>query len=165
MRYDLPVLAFAQKHCATAGPAAIVGAKILFSAATIWAYGFHRDELYLEQCGRHLAWGFVDHGPLVPALSFLAAQSGAGGVGARLFSAAASTGTVWASARGAAALGGGRVAQTLAAVLVAIAPLFVYSGGVYGTNAFDQLFWTLAGLCALRVAGGTKASRSCRPRC
>src|SRR5690349_4148539 len=81
------VTAFAKRQ---AGPAAIVVAKILFSAATIWAYGLHRDELYLQQCGRHLAWGFVDHGPLVPALSFLAEHSGAASLGARALSSSAS---------------------------------------------------------------------------
>ena len=67
---------------------------------------------------------------------------------ARIFSAAAAAATAWAASRAARALSGGILAQSLAALLVAIAPLFVYSGAVYGTNAFDQLFWTLAGLCA-----------------
>lgn len=151
------MLAIRQGQRAISAPTAIVAAKVLFSACTIAAYGFHRDELYLQQCGQHLAWGFVDHGPLVPALSFLALHGfGASPVAARVFSAAASAATVWAAGRAALALGGGLPAQSLAAVLVAIAPLFVYSGGVHGTNAFDQLFWTLVGLCAVRAAGGER---------
>jgi hypothetical protein len=151
------VLAIRQGQRGIPAPTAILAAKVLFSAGTIAAYGFHRDELYLQQCGQHLAWGFVDHGPLVPALSFLALHGfGASPVAARVFSAAASAATVWAAGRTAQALGGGLLAQSLAAVLVAIAPLFVYSGGVHGTNAFDQLFWTLAGLCAVHAARGER---------
>jgi Dolichyl-phosphate-mannose-protein mannosyltransferase len=135
----------------TSGTWAVIGAKLLFSAITIAAYGFHRDELYLQECGRHLAWGFVDHGPLVPALSFLARHGlGPSPAAARVFCAAASLAAIWATARVALELGGDGLAQLLAAALVAIAPLFVYSGGVFGTNAFDQLAWTLAGLFVLR---------------
>jgi hypothetical protein len=28
-------------------------------------YGYFRDELYYAACGEHLAWGYVDHAPLV----------------------------------------------------------------------------------------------------
>ena len=28
-------------------------------------YGYFRDEFYYLICGRHLAWGYVDHGPIV----------------------------------------------------------------------------------------------------
>jgi hypothetical protein len=28
-------------------------------------YGYFRDEFYYIACGRHLAWGYVDHGPVV----------------------------------------------------------------------------------------------------
>ena len=28
-------------------------------------YGYFRDELYYAACGEHLAWGYVDHPPLV----------------------------------------------------------------------------------------------------
>src|ERR1700742_1046443 len=36
---------------------------------TLWTqhigYSYFRDEFYYIACGRHLAWGFVDHGPIV----------------------------------------------------------------------------------------------------
>ena len=42
---------------------------LLQFACTLWSthlgYGYFRDEFYYLACGRHLAWGFVDHGPLV----------------------------------------------------------------------------------------------------
>jgi hypothetical protein len=32
-------------------------------------YGFFRDELYYAACGEHLAWGYVDHAPLIAVVS------------------------------------------------------------------------------------------------
>ena len=32
-------------------------------------YGYFRDELYYAACGQHLAWGYVDHAPLVAVVS------------------------------------------------------------------------------------------------
>lgn len=45
-------------------------AKLVFQfALTLWTkhigYGYFRDEFYYLACGRHLAWGYVDHGPIV----------------------------------------------------------------------------------------------------
>src|ERR1700693_3989319 len=41
----------------------------LHVAANLWeahiGYGYFRDEFYYLLCGRHLAWGYVDHGPIV----------------------------------------------------------------------------------------------------
>src|SRR5258708_30595050 len=34
-------------------------------------YGYFRDELYYAACGQHLAWGYVDHGPLIRGLGRL----------------------------------------------------------------------------------------------
>ena len=34
-------------------------------------YGYFRDELYYAACGEHLAWGYVDHAPLVALASAL----------------------------------------------------------------------------------------------
>src|SRR5580692_8024161 len=46
------------------------GIKLLLQfALTLWTqhigYSYFRDEFYYIACGRHLAWGFVDHGPIV----------------------------------------------------------------------------------------------------
>src|SRR5580704_2842941 len=42
---------------------------LLQFALTLWTqhigYSYFRDEFYYIACGHHLAWGFVDHGPIV----------------------------------------------------------------------------------------------------
>src|SRR5215471_18854014 len=34
-------------------------------------YGYFRDEFDLMSCGEHLAWGYVDHPPLIPLMVYL----------------------------------------------------------------------------------------------
>ena len=34
-------------------------------------YGYFRDELYYVACGQHLAWGYVDHAPLIAVIARL----------------------------------------------------------------------------------------------
>ncbi len=53
---------------------------LLFQIATnLWeahiGYGYFRDELYYLMCGRHLAWGYVDHGPIVAVTARLSETS------------------------------------------------------------------------------------------
>ena len=42
---------------------------LLHFALTLWTqhlgYSYFRDEFYYIVCGRHLAWGYVDQGPIV----------------------------------------------------------------------------------------------------
>src|SRR3954468_20610980 len=46
--------------------AGALGALLLAVAAR---YGYHRDELYFRVAGRHLAWGYPAHPPLLPLLT------------------------------------------------------------------------------------------------
>jgi len=46
--------------------AALLGVLLL---ATSSRYGYHRDELYFLEAGHHLAWGYPDQPPLVPAIA------------------------------------------------------------------------------------------------
>ena len=46
--------------------------KVLFQLATAQLYGAHHDEFYYLAGGHHIAWGYVDHPPTVPALDRLA---------------------------------------------------------------------------------------------
>src|SRR5215813_5275314 len=33
-------------------------------------YGYFRDELYYAACGQRLAWGYVDHAPLIAVVAW-----------------------------------------------------------------------------------------------
>src|SRR5690349_3360771 len=58
-------------------------------------YGYHSDELYFIECGRHLAFGYVDHAPLIPWLARAAeAIAGTNLAVLRLPAIAASCGTL-----------------------------------------------------------------------
>src|SRR5713101_2442272 len=59
---------------------------------------------------------------------------------------------VWLAACLARELGGGRFAQSLAALSVAIAPQYLALTGFYSMNAFDLVFWALAVLLLTRLA-------------
>jgi len=39
--------------------------KLAIHLLTANRYGYFRDELYYIACGEHLAWGYVDHAPMV----------------------------------------------------------------------------------------------------
>jgi 4-amino-4-deoxy-L-arabinose transferase-like glycosyltransferase len=46
--------------------------KVAIHVALIGRFDYHRDELYFISCGKHLAFGYVDHPPLVPWIAALA---------------------------------------------------------------------------------------------
>jgi 4-amino-4-deoxy-L-arabinose transferase-like glycosyltransferase len=107
-------------------------------------YGYHRDELYYRVAGRHLAWGYDDQPPLVPALARLTdALSGGSLVALRLPTALVVAATVLLVGLLTRELGGGRAAQVLAAVCWATTPLVVVSGHLLSTTPYDLLCWTL----------------------
>src|ERR1700744_2770286 len=94
------------------------GIKLLLQfALTLWTqhigYSYFRDEFYYLACGHHLAWGFVDHGPIV------AVQARVGEIlfgksvfGIRVLSAIAGAVMVLLTGLIAWALGGRRPAQS-----------------------------------------------------
>jgi 4-amino-4-deoxy-L-arabinose transferase-like glycosyltransferase len=49
--------------------AVLVLAKLGTHLALAARYGRHRDEYYFIDCGKHLAFGYVDHAPMVPWLA------------------------------------------------------------------------------------------------
>jgi dolichyl-phosphate-mannose-protein mannosyltransferase len=140
-----------------AGPVAIVVAcKCLLNLAFAGRYGWQRDELYYAVAGRHLQGGYVEFPPVTALLSALARLFfGWSLVGFRAFAIAAGAGTIVVSALVARDLGGGRRAQTLAAVAVAFSPLLIATNGLFQPVSFDQLTTMLVLWLALRLALGT----------
>jgi len=114
-------------------------------------YGWHRDELYFLQCGRRLAWGYVDQPPFARVAEEL---FGTSLVGLRLFPALALGAVVLLAARLARELGGGAFAAGLAALAAASSPLFLGLGHLLSTATFDLLAWTVLILVVVRVWNG-----------
>jgi hypothetical protein len=118
-------------------------------------YGYHRDELYFIECGRHLAFGYVDHAPLVPWIAALAGALGDHSLLAlRLLPALAGGATVLLSGRLAARLGGGRLAVLLACVATLVPPAYLRMGKILCIPVFEPFFWTLASLLVVRILQG-----------
>jgi len=120
-------------------------AKFLIHLAVAGRYGYFRDELYYIVCSQHLAFGYVDHPPFTPLMASLSrALFGDSLLGLRVFPALAGAATVVLAGLIARKLGGGRLAQVLAAVTVLVSPVILNFGYMLTNNAFDILFWTLA---------------------
>jgi predicted membrane-bound mannosyltransferase len=133
---------------------ALAGLKFLVHMATAGNYPFHRDELYYLVCGRHPAWGYPDHPPLTPWLSAVSEHLfGLSPWGLRLWPALAGAAIVLLAGWLASRFGGGRLAQLLAALAVALSPLYMSSGLLMQTVALDQLFWVAGGAVLVWGAG------------
>ncbi|WP_407663333.1 ArnT family glycosyltransferase [Micromonospora musae] len=115
-------------------------------------YGYHRDELYFLLCGRHLDWGYVDQGPLVPALARLIDTVAPGNlVALRTPSALIGGGCVLLVAAIAREFGAGRGAQAFAALLAGTSGLVLATGHLLSTTTVDMLVWLVVALFAVRV--------------
>src|ERR1700688_971516 len=89
-------------------------------------YGYFRDELYYAACGEHLAWGYVDHAPLVALVSRVTrAVLGDCLFELRFFPALAGAAKVFLGGWIAREIGGGKFAQFLAAVTGLLAPIYL----------------------------------------
>ncbi len=115
-------------------------------------YGLFRDEFYYLACADHLDWGYVDHPPLSMAvLKLVRALLGDSILAVRLTPALLGGVLVLLGGRLAQVLGGGRFAQTLAALAVAAAPQYLGQSGYYSMNSFDLVFWAGAALLVARL--------------
>jgi 4-amino-4-deoxy-L-arabinose transferase-like glycosyltransferase len=133
----------------------VVGAKCALNFAFAGRYGWQRDELYYAVAGRHLQGGYVEFPPVTALLSALArVLFGWSLVGFRAFAILAGAATILIAALVARELGGGRRAQTLAAVAVGFSPVLIATNGLFQPVSFDQLATMLVLWLALRLALG-----------
>jgi hypothetical protein len=124
-------------------PVALAAVTLILHVATNRGYHVFRDELYYLACGRHLAWGYVDHPPLVAVLARAeTALLGSSTAGLRFLSAVAGALTVLLTGLTAGVLGGRRFAQSLACVCAIVAPVYLENFTIFTMNSFDFLFWT-----------------------
>ena len=127
-------------------------AKLALHFATAGRYGIFRDELYFIACARHLAWGYVDHPPLIALLTWVAAHVfGTSLFGLRLLPAVAGALLVWLTAQIAREFGGGRFAQAMAAFAILPVPIYLMLNHWLTMNAFEPLLWTATLWLALRL--------------
>ncbi|QHN05414.1 glycosyltransferase family 39 protein [Granulicella sp. WH15] len=126
---------------------------------TLWTehlgYGYFRDEFYYLACGRHLAWGYVDHGPVVAVQARLGELLfGTSVFALRVLSSAAGAVVVWLTGVIAWALGGRRPAQALAMFGVLLCPQYIALHGFLSMNSFEPIFWSVCVLALVLVQRG-----------
>jgi len=133
-------------------PAALALAVLALQLATADAYGWFRDEFYYIACGEHLDWGYVDHPPLSAWIARFAREVfGESLLAIRLLPALVGAAVVLLAARLAREMGGGALAQALAALCVALAPVYLSLFHFFSMNSFEILFWTLGALVLARI--------------
>lgn len=128
------------------------GARAAVELAAITSYGYFRDELYYLACADHPAAGYVDQPPL--SILFLSAWKSLFGdslVALRTPPLLLGVAAVVLTALLARRLGGGRVAQGLAACAAAAAPVWIGMSRYYSMNAFDIFFWALSALLFAKI--------------
>lgn len=125
----------------------------LYEAHLGW--GYFRDEFYYIACGRHLAWGYVDHGPVVALQARLAETVfGHSLAGLRMFSSLASGARMFLTGVLCWALGGRRAAQALAMIAVFVVPNYLGTDGYLSMNSFESPFWMLCLLALILIERG-----------
>ena len=128
------------------------------SFALLWAtsfhpeYGYFIDELYYIACSKHLAFGYVDHAPLVPWIARIATTLfGESVYGLRLFAAGAGALSVLLVGLLARRLGGGRTAQVLACLAATTSIVFLAMFNFFTVNCTGILLWTLSSWMLLEL--------------
>ena len=143
----------AVQHRAPArGIALIAGAAFAVEMAVSARYGYHRDELYFLEAGRHLSFGYVDQPALTPLLARLsAALFGNALAGLRVIPALAMAGLVVLTAAMSRLAGAARIGQLLAALATATCGEYLAAMHLLTTTVPDFIFWSVTLLLVLRL--------------
>lgn len=143
-------------------PGLILGTAAL--VLHLWAnggYDYFIDELNFIVCGQHLAWGYIDHPPLVPLIARIARELfGDDLLGLRLVPALGAGGLVWLSAVAAGRLGGGLFARWLAGLAVMTSPVFCADGLLLSADTLQPLAWLGVSLILIAALDPRRASPS-----
>jgi MFS family permease len=133
--------------------------RLLLHTLTNGQYGFHRDELATLDDARHLAWGFVAYPPLTPFVARIVVELfGTTPSALRFFTALAQCIIMVLAGLMARELGGGRKAQIIAALAVAVSPVSMAAGHLFQYVSFDFLWGVLALYFIIRLleSGGMR---------
>ncbi len=126
-------------------------AKAAAHLFVIRQYGYHGDELYFIECGRHLAFGYVDHPPLIPWIARLAEALGGGLLALRLPAIAAGVATLWFTALLVREWGGGARAQLVALLSLLVAPAHLRLGAMLNIPAIEIMLCTATAYLVARA--------------
>jgi 4-amino-4-deoxy-L-arabinose transferase-like glycosyltransferase len=125
---------------------------MLLHIATNGRYGFHRDELQVLDDARHMAWGFVALPPFTPFIARVSmALFDTSLVGLRLFAVFSQGAVIILTGLMARELGARRLAQMVAALAVAVAPLAMFNATEFQYTSFDYLWWVLIAYFLIRL--------------
>lgn len=114
-------------------------------------YGVHRDEFLYMAMGEHLRLFRMDFPPFIAIVARVSRLLGDSLVAIRILPAVASALIVWLAAHTARRAGGSTGAALLAALCVAMSPLFLRTGSMLQPVVFDQLWWTMALVALARL--------------
>ena len=114
-------------------------------------YGYFRDELYFLDCGRHLAWGYVDMAPLIALVARFALLLGGSLQVVRTIAGIGGAGIVAITMLIAWRLGGGRFGQGLAGLTAALTPMYLATASLMTMNVFEICFWMAAVYVVIRI--------------
>ncbi len=123
----------------------VAAGVIALHLATNGTLGFHTDELYYLDSGRHPAFGYVDFPPIVPLLARL--ETGLLGISPwtlRLLPTLLGGFMVILSGAYVRRLGGSLWLQGLALLVAVAAPYFLGANWVFQTVTFDEVIWMVA---------------------
>ncbi len=130
----------------------VAAAAFAVEMAVSARYGYHRDELYFLEAGRHPAFGYVDQPPLTPLAARLAALLFANSLaGLRVLPALGLSALVLLTAGMSRILGAGRAGQVLAAVCVASCAEFLGAMHLMSTTTPDFVAWAVLLYLVLRL--------------
>src|SRR5579863_790793 len=119
----------------------ITFAVVVLHMFTNGRFGFHRDELQVVDDARHLAWGYVAMPPVTPFMARVCmALFGSSLAGVRVFVVVAHGAVVLLTGLMARELGAGRLAQIVAALAAAIAPIDMFGAAVAQYTSLDLLW-------------------------
>ena len=138
----------------------LVGLKLGVHLALAGRYGRHGDEYYFIDCGKHFAFGYVDHAPMVPWFAGVStALFGDSLVMLRLPSILAGAAIMWLTILLARRFGANVFGQALAGIALLLAPAFLRMHGMLDIVAFEPLFWTVAMLLVVGIIDGASPKR------
>ncbi len=130
----------------------VAATLLLAHLLTIGRYGIFRDELYYVANGRHLAWGYVDHPPLVAVIAWITEHTLGTSVPAlrvpMLLALVAVLAVLAALVR---RMGGGGAAVASAWTAFALSPYYLFGFHYLSMNAPEVLWWALSALLLARA--------------